>query len=77
MTELDLAVLRFEKVFFRHPGAKDQAIRETFDLSANGYYQILNRVIDDPAALPVEPVTVNRLRRLRDERRRRRTELPI
>lgn len=32
------------------------------------YYQVLNALIDTPEALAFDSLTVNRLRRLRDER---------
>lgn len=61
-------ILEFERRWWRHPGAKEQAIRDTFELSATRYYQLLNAVLDDPAALAHDPVLVGRLRRLRDGR---------
>ncbi|WP_146777746.1 DUF3263 domain-containing protein, partial [Streptomyces griseus] len=36
------------------------------------YYQLLNALIDDERALREDPVTVNRLRRVRDAKRGRR-----
>lgn len=48
------------------PGAKEQAIRDRLDMGATRYYQLLNTLIDRPAALAHDPVTVGRLRRLRD-----------
>ena len=65
----DRAVLDFERRRWRHRGAKEQAVRDTFDLSATRYYQVLNALLDDPAALAAEPLLVQRLRRLRDTRR--------
>ncbi|HEX5741096.1 MAG TPA: DUF3263 domain-containing protein [Pilimelia sp.] len=61
----DLAVLAFERRWWRHPGAKEQAIREEFGLSAVRYYQVLRALLDRPAALAHDPVLVGRLRRLR------------
>lgn len=54
-------------------GRQGQAIRELFDLSATRYYQILNALIDDPAALAHDPMLVKRLRRMRSSRQRART----
>lgn len=59
------SVLAFERQWWAKPGAKQQAIRDRFGLSDIAYTQRLNRILDDPAALAVDPVTVNRLRRLR------------
>ena len=53
--------------------AKEQAIRELFDLSATHYYQILNALIDTEDALAHDPMLVKRLRRLRTSRQRART----
>lgn len=72
LTELDAAVLRFEKRGHAGPGAKEKAVREELELSPTRYYQILNALLDQPAALAAEPVLINRLRRLRDARRERR-----
>jgi hypothetical protein len=63
------AVLGFEKQQWQSTGAKEQAIRERFEVSASRYYQTLNALLDRPEALAAEPVLVNRLRRKRDARR--------
>lgn len=65
-------ILAFERQWWRHAGAKEQAIRDTFGVSATRYYQLLNRLLDEPAALAHDPVLVNRLRRLRASRTRAR-----
>nr|WP_030546141.1 DUF3263 domain-containing protein [Streptomyces albus] len=72
LTDRDRAVLAVERRSWRGPGAKERAIREQLGLSPTRYYQFLNALIDDPRALAHDPVTVNRLRRLRDQRRARR-----
>jgi hypothetical protein len=64
-------ILAFERRWWKHAGAKEQAIREAFGLSATRYYQVLNGLLDDPAALKRDPVLVGRLRRLRASRMRR------
>jgi hypothetical protein len=69
LAERHAQILAFERQWWRRPGAKDQAIRDTFDLPVTRYYQLLNRLLDDPAALAADPVLVNRLRRLRTHRR--------
>lgn len=65
LTDQEREILAFERKWWRHPGAKEQAIRDTFELSATRYYQILNGLLDDPAALAHDPVVVARLRRVR------------
>jgi len=63
-------ILAFEQQWFQYAGAKEQRVRELFDVSMTRYYQELNAILDDPVALAHDPLTVNRLRRLRDMRKR-------
>jgi hypothetical protein len=63
------AILALERRGFTGPGAKERAIREELDLSPVRYYQLLNALLDDERALAHDPVTVNRLRRVREARR--------
>lgn len=72
VTPIEEQILAFERRWWKHAGAKEQAIKDEFDLSASRYYQLLNRVIDLPEALMHDPVLVKRLRRLRETRRRSR-----
>src|SRR5918911_502847 len=64
----DREILAFERQWWKYAGAKEQAIRELFGMSATRYYQVLNALIDRPEALAVDPLLVKRLRRLRDTR---------
>lgn len=66
------ALLALERRSWPGPGAKERAVREHLGLSPTRYYQLLNALLDDPRALAHDPVTVNRLRRVREERQRRR-----
>ncbi|WP_438486486.1 DUF3263 domain-containing protein [Streptomyces sp. S186] len=68
----DEAVLAVERRSWPGPGAKERAIREQLGISPTRYYQLLNALLDDPRALAHDPVTVNRLRRVREARRARR-----
>ncbi|MFF9016418.1 DUF3263 domain-containing protein [Streptomyces sp. NPDC014870] len=70
--ERERAVLAFERRSWPGPGAKERAVRERLGLSATRYYQLLNALLDDPRALAHDPVTVNRLRRVRAEKEQRR-----
>ncbi|MFI6824476.1 DUF3263 domain-containing protein [Micromonospora sp. NPDC050187] len=72
LTERERGILAFERHWWRHAGAKEQAIRDTFGLSATRYYQLLNGLLDNPAALAADPLLVGRLRRLRSSRARNR-----
>ena len=62
-------VLALERRSFAGPGAKERAIREELGLAPVRYYQLLNALLDDERALAFDPVTVNRLRRVRETRR--------
>jgi len=73
LSERDRQVLDFERQWWKYAGAKEQAVRELFDMSATRYYQLLNALIDDPAALAHDPMLVKRLRRMRSSRQRART----
>jgi len=66
-------VLEFERQWWKYAGAKEQAIRDLFDMSATRYYQLLNALIDRPEALVADPMLVKRLRRLRTSRQRLRS----
>ncbi|MEU3476413.1 DUF3263 domain-containing protein [Rhodococcus sp. NPDC006774] len=74
MTEQDAAILAFEKRWWNAAGEKEQAIRDTFDITAVRYYQILTRLLEDRDAHAADPVLVKRLRRIRDSRRQGRTQ---
>lgn len=73
LSERDLAVLAFERQWWKYAGAKEQAVRDLFDMSATRYYQVLNALIDRPEALAADPMLVKRLRRLRASRQRTRS----
>jgi len=70
LSPTEAEMLTFERQWWKFAGAKEQAIRELFDLSATRYYQVLNRLIDRPEALQFDPMLVKRLRRTREARRR-------
>lgn len=73
LTERDQQVLAFERQWWKYAGAKEQAIRDLFDMSATRYYQVLNALIDSPDALAHDPMLVKRLRRMRSTRQRARS----
>jgi len=73
LTEREREILSFERQWWKYAGAKEQAIRELFDMSATRYYQVLNALIDRPDALACDPMLVKRLRRLRSARQRARS----
>jgi hypothetical protein len=63
------AILALERQGWASPGAKERAVRERLGLAPVRYYQLLNALLDDERALAHDPVTVNRLRRVREGRR--------
>jgi len=69
----DAEILTFERQWWKFAGAKEQAIRDKFQMSATRYYQVLNALIDKPEALAQDPLLVKRLRRLRATRQRNRS----
>ena len=73
LSERDQRILEFERQWWKFAGAKEQAIREQFDMSATRYYQVLNSLIDQPAALSFDPMLVKRLQRMRAARQRARS----
>lgn len=73
LSERDRDILDFERQWWKYAGAKEQAVRDKFDMSATRYYQVLNALIDRPEALAHDPLLVRRLRRLRAARQRARS----
>mgnify|MGYP006266037479 CR=1 FL=1 len=73
LSDRDQQILEFERQWWKYAGAKEQAIRDLFDMSGTRYYQILNGLIDQPEALAFDPMLVKRLRRMRATRQRARS----
>lgn len=65
-------ILSFERQWWKYAGAKEEAIKELFDMSATRYYQVLNALVDRPESLAADPMLVKRLRRLRASRQKQR-----
>jgi hypothetical protein len=80
LSDRDVAVLAFERAWWRYGGAKESSIRAEFAMSPTEYYQVLNALLDDDSALVHDPMLVKRLRRMRATRQRgrgaRRLEFP-
>lgn len=72
LSELERELLAFERTWWREAGVKEQAIRERFDLSPTRYYQLLNEILELPAAMNEDPLLVRRLVRQRAARRQKR-----
>lgn len=73
LSSRDAAILAFERQWWKYAGAKEQAIKDEFGLSSTSYFQILNALLDSPAALAHDPMVVKRLRRMRETRQRERS----
>ena len=73
LSERDREILAFERHWWKYAGAKEQAVRDKFDMSSTRYYQVLNALIDRPEAMAFDPLLVRRLRRLRAARQRARS----
>ena len=74
LTDRDRAILDFERGWWLGPSTKGAAIRARLDLSPTRYYQVLNLLLDDPAAAAYDPLVIHRLRRSRLLRRQARVE---
>lgn len=68
------AILDLERGWWAAGQSKERQIRARFGLSATRYYQLLNGLLDRPAALAYDPLTVKRARRQRERRRRAKVE---
>jgi Protein of unknown function (DUF3263) len=73
LSDRDREILAFERHWWKYAGAKEQAVRDLFEMSATRYYQVLNALLDRPEALEADPMLVKRLRRLRAARQRARS----
>ncbi|MUK02526.1 DUF3263 domain-containing protein [Vibrio cholerae] len=73
LADREQRMLALEREWWKYSGAKEQAIRDLFNMSATHYYQVLNALIDTEAALAHDPMLVKRLRRLRSTRQRARS----
>ena len=70
LSERDKAIICFESSWFTLDEPRHAAIRARFACSVEEYNLEVNRVIDHPSALGFDPLTVRRLRRHRERRRR-------
>ncbi|WP_394275119.1 DUF3263 domain-containing protein [Luteococcus sp.] len=78
LEEWQQAILDFEQDASRLGQAqREQEVRDRFDMSLPRYTQVLNQLLDHPAALAHQPLLVRRLRRLREQRRLARSAAPL
>lgn len=69
LSERDRDILEFERLRWRSPGAKEDALLQRFDMSPTRYYQVLQGLLDRPEAEAYDSELVAVLRRRRDRRR--------
>jgi hypothetical protein len=69
LTDVEVTVLELERHWWRYPGAKAAHVRAELGMPLTRCYQVLTALIDNPAALAADPVTVHRLQRVRTQRR--------
>jgi Protein of unknown function (DUF3263) len=74
LTTRECEMLDFEREWWQFDGRKEDLIRDRFGVSASAYYRALQMLIELDAAPAYDPLTVRRLRRQRDQRRRVRLE---
>lgn len=74
LTRAQMEVLEFERASWKYAGRRDAVILERFGHSPWRHAQIVQHLIDLPAALEYDPALVNRLRDLREARRTSRTK---
>ena len=72
LTRREYDILAFERQWWKYAGAKEEAVKELFSMSATRYYQVLNALVDRSEALAADPMLVKRLRRLRASRQKAR-----
>lgn len=68
LTDDEKAILDFAGRWWKYAGAQEQAIRDDFEIRGTRFWQLLNDLLDRPAAMAYAPTTVKRYRRLRDQR---------
>ncbi len=68
LTDTEAAMLDLERSWFKHAGAKDEAVLARFGMTPTRYFAVLNVLLDRPEAMAHDAMTVRRLVRLREAR---------
>jgi hypothetical protein len=63
MTDTEMAILDFERQWWRHAGARDQEVTQLWGMTASEYDSRLLAIAVRPEAMTYDPVTVRRIRR--------------
>ncbi|MGK2880839.1 MAG: DUF3263 domain-containing protein [Mycobacterium sp.] len=69
LTDTDRAILDLERQFWHTAGGKEDAIR-ALGMTPVRYYQRVNRLLGERAAVEYAALTVHRLRRISEPRQR-------
>lgn len=62
MTDVNAAILDFERQWWKHAGSKEEAVRERWGLLPSEYRQQLEAIAELPDALAYDAATVHRIR---------------
>lgn len=62
----EVSVVEFAARAPRQVGAREEAIVQELGISPVRYYQLLNRLVDNPAAWELDPHVMGRIARLRE-----------
>ena len=68
MTDEEKRMLELAGARWRYAGSLEQSVRDELGISLTRFWQLVGRLIDREDVLAHDPVTVNRLRRIRDGR---------
>lgn len=72
LTVRDHMTLQLATATYRYPAARESDAHHQLGMSAPIFWRHVDVLLERPAALSAYPVEVNRLRRLREQRRRAR-----
>lgn len=65
MTDDETRMLDLAGARWRYAGSLEQVVRDEFGISLTRFWQRVSQLLDREDALAYDPVTVNRLRRIR------------
>lgn len=63
MTEIEMAILDFEREWWRHAGSRDREVSQRWGMSAPEYDRRLAAIAVRSEAMAYDPLTVRRIRR--------------
>ena len=63
MTDIEMAILDFEREWWRHAGARNQEVSQRWGMSSSEYERRLIAIATRPEAMAYDPLTVRRIRR--------------